>query len=474
MKKVGHYIINILISCLFFAAFWAKRTYGNFTGDEMFFHLLVPLGGISTQSFESLGISVFLPGIIVGVIIALVTDKYFSNKKRIINISLFIIVLLIALYKINVFTYIVNQIKHSNFIEENYVETKNVNIVFPENKKNLIYIYLESMENSYSNKQNNGLNNENLIPNLTKLTKNNTNFSNTKKQGGALPLNGTAWTAAAMVGQTSGLPLKINVSSNGIIDFNNFFPNTKTLGDILKENNYHNYLLLGSDSNYGCRKQYFKQHGDYEIYDLNTAITKKKMTEDDIVWWGFDDDTLFDYAKIQLTEIVKQAEPFNYTMLTVDTHFEDGYLASTCAKKYDDQYSNVISCADTKVKEFLEWLEKQDFYDDTVVILVGDHLSMDADYFKNVPEDYERTIYNVIINSDVEATKTTNRKFSTLDMFPTTLASLGAEIEGNRLALGTNLYSSKKTLIEEKGYKYVSKELDKRSSFYNNNVLAYK
>lgn len=474
MKKIGHYIINILIGCLFFASFWARNTYGNFTGDELFFHLLVPLGGISTQSFQTLATTVFLPGTISGSIIAIFTDKYINKKRALVNIILFIIVLTFALYKINIFTYISNQISSSDFIEKNYVEPKNVKITFPENKKNLIYIYLESMENSYSNKENGGLNNKELIPTLSSLTKEHTSFSNTTKQGGALSLNGTAWTAAAMVGQTSGLPLKINTSSNGIIDLNKFFPNSRTLGDILEENNYDNYLLLGSDSGYGCRKQYFEQHGKYKIYDLNTSIKNKDMTKDDIVWWGFDDDDLFAYAKKQLTEIAKQDKPFNYTMLTVDTHFEDGYLADTCEKKYDDQYSNVINCSDKKIKDFLNWLKKQDFYEDTVIIITGDHLSMDTDYFEKVPKEYERTVYNVIINSDTKANKTTNRKFSTLDMFPTTIASLGADIEGNRLALGTNLYSTKKTLIEEKGYKYVSKELDKRSSFYNNNVLAYK
>ena len=69
---------------------------------------------------------------------------------------------------------------------------------------------------------------------------------------------------------------------------------------------------------------------------------------------------------------------------------------------------------------------------------------------------------------------TTNRKFTSLDMYPTTIAALGATIEGNKLALGTNLYSSEKTLVEEKGYDYVFKELNKRSTYYNNNVLAYK
>lgn len=474
MKKIGHYIINVLISCIFFAALWAKRSYGNFTGDEMLFHLLVPLGGVSAQSFSGLFSTVFLPGIVVGIIIAILINKFLAKRTTLINMILFIAVIVIAAYKINLFTYLANQIRQSDFIKDNYVETKDVQITFSKEKKNLIYIYLESMENAYSDKQNGGANKENLIPTLSNLAKENLNFSNSKRQGGALPINGTAWTAAAMVGQTSGLPLKINTSSNGIIDLNNFFPNIKTLGDVLEENGYNNYLLLGSDSGYGCRKQYFTQHGHYKIYDLNTAIANKDMTRDEIVWWGFDDDDLFAKAKKDLVNISAQDEPFNYTMLTVDTHFEDGYLSDTCKNNFNDQYSNVINCSDTKIRDFLDWLKEQDFYEETVIILTGDHLSMDVDYFRNIPDDYQRTIYNVIINSATKALQTTNRQFSTLDMFPTTLASLGASIEGERLALGTNLFSSKQTLIEEKGYEYVLKELDKRSSFYNDNVLAYK
>ncbi len=474
MKKVLHYVLIIITCCLFFASFWSIRTYGNFTGDELFFHFLVPLGGISLQSFSDLLTTVFLPGIIIGVIIAYIIDKYIEKKKVLINVIFITVTLLFSLNKANLLTYIFNQITSSKYIEETYVETKNVKITFPKEKKNLIYIYLESMENTYTNKGLGGVKSKNLTPFLSSLSNEHTSFSNTTTQGGALSLHGTAWTAAAMVGQTSGLPLKINTSSNGIINLENFFPNTETLGDILKDNGYKNYLLLGSDSNYGRRKNYFEQHGSYKVYDLESAIKDKKMTEEDKVWWGFDDDDLFKYAKEELLEISKNDEPFNLTLLTVDTHFEDGYLADTCKKKYDDQYSNVIACSDDKVKDFMKWLEQQDFYEDTVVILVGDHLSMDTDYFNDIPKDYTRTIYNVIVNSDVKAKMTTNRQFTTLDMFPTTIAALGGTIEGNRLGLGTNLYSTKKTIIEEKGYAYVSKELDKRSSFYNDNILAYR
>ena len=48
-------------------------------------------------------------------------------------------------------------------------------------------------------------------------------------------------------------------------------------------------------------------------------------------------------------------------------------------------------------------------------------------------------------------------------MFPTTLASLGVEIKGERLGLGTNLFSEMPTFVELYGTDYVNGELLKES-----------
>ena len=38
-----------------------------------------------------------------------------------------------------------------------------------------------------------------------------------------------------------------------------------------------------------------------------------------------------------------------------------------------------------------------------------------------------------------------------MDLFQTTLAAMGTKIDGDRLGLGTNLYSDKETLAERYG-----------------------
>ena len=96
---------------------------------------------------------------------------------------------------------------------------------------------------------------------------------------------------------------------------------------------------------------------------------------------------------------------------------------------------------------------------------------MDPEFLDEIDENYVRTIYNCIINAPVEPVSKKNRQFGTFDMFPTTLAALGVEIEGNRLGLGTNLFSTEQTLTEQYGFEVLDLELQKNSVFYNTQFL---
>ena len=78
----------------------------------------------------------------------------------------------------------------------------------------------------------------------------------------------------------------------------------------------------------------------------------------------------------------------------------------------------------------------------------------------------------MIINGhEYEKVNYKNRQFNTMDIYPTTIAALGGSIEGNRLGLGTNLYSDKQTLQEKYGFDYMQDQLLKNSDFYNHNIL---
>ena len=66
-------------------------------------------------------------------------------------------------------SFLSSQFQSSKFIEEHYVDPKNVDLKFPEKKRNLIYIYMESTELTFMDKEHGGDFPENLLPELMAL-----------------------------------------------------------------------------------------------------------------------------------------------------------------------------------------------------------------------------------------------------------------------------------------------------------------
>lgn len=355
----------------------------------------------------------------------------------------------------------------SNYIEDNYVDPRSVALTFPERKRNLIYIWLESVESTFADEASGGAFPENVIPELTALAARAESFTDGRGGvNGAYSVTGTTWTMGALFAHTSGLPLKIPLSESSMDSQTTFFPGVTTLGDILAENGYRQAFLIGSSAEFAGRKLYFEEHGGYDIWDYDYSIAAGELPEDYYVWWGYEDEKLFEFAKRHLTELAASDEPFNLSLLTVDTHFPDGWVCDLCENEFDNQYSNVMACSSRQVADFVAWLERQPFYENTTVVLCGDHITMNVGYCDGIDPAYRRHAYATILNGAAEnAAPERFREFSSMDLFPTTLAALGVEIEGGRLGLGVDLYSGADTLVERDGYDEVDAQMRRRSAF---------
>lgn len=373
--------------------------------------------------------------------------------------------------ELRVASYIHKNTTETDFIETHYADPETVQITFPKNKRNLIYIFLESMETTFADPKAGGSITEDLIPQLSALAKDNIHFSNTNGLGGGHALTGSTWTASAMVAQTSGMIVKVPLNADTYGGEDAYIPGLVSIGEVLEKEGYYQTLLIGSDAEFAGRQTYFTEHGNYHVVDINSLKADGRLPEDYRQWWGFEDAKLFEFAKEELTKAANQGKPFNFTMLTADTHFPDGYLCPDCPQKYEEQYANVLTCSALKVGQFIDWIKQQPFYENTTIVISGDHLTMDPNFLKDIDENYTRTVYNCIINAPIEPKQEHNRTFATFDFFPTTLAAMGAEIEGNRLGLGTNLFSENQTLAEQYGIDKLEEELQHKSKFYNNRFL---
>ena len=478
----------------FFAGRWYLETYGELGFDSILYTLTADMAGVESDLIKS-----FIKKVMVRVCFATFCVSLFlfiPSKNKIVmqlgkklRFRLFplgrktalVAAFLVAAAFIGIaaveteftdFIYYMNN--PSTFYEEEYRDPNAVQITFPEEKRNLIYIYLESMETTFLSEAEGGALKESVIPELHQLAKENLNFSPNTGVGGFFSPTGTTWTTAALVAQTAGVPLKVTAGTNhnefGLEG--DYMPGITTLTDILKENGYTQNLMFGSDAAFGGRYQYFTTHGIDRVYDYYTAIEDGLIPESYYVWWGFEDHYLYDYAQHALTELASQEGPFAFTMLTVDTHHVSGYVCSLCGNQHSEQYENVYSCASKQLYAFVKWLEQQPFYENTTVIIAGDHPSMDADYMnRRVGSSFDRRVYNCILNAPLTTEFDKNRQFAVVDMFPTTLAALGCTIEGERLGLGTNLFSGVPTLMETLGMERFDDEMARYSQYYVDNFF---
>lgn len=492
MKKIGKIILGVFFAIFSFIALafnWVSHTWKDITFDQIIFHITNPSQGVDKGLIRSGILSIAVP--LVLLIALWVFLCIFLKKKKVqivtlIGLTCLSIGLSIGLFfkiekQYGIFDYYKNLDSYSTFIGDNYVDPNDVDIVFPDNKRNVIYIFLESMEMTYADKDNGGAYDVNHIQELTDLALSPEGECFNGNDGllnGGINLRGCTWTMGGIAAETGAIPVLTNTNNALATNTDSFYPNMVAIGNILEDEGYHQVFMCGSDAVFGGRAEYLKEHGNYDIFDAVYARENGYVPKDYNVFWGIEDKKLFGFAKEELQTLASKDEPFNFTMLTVDTHFEDGYECEDCIDVFGEQYANVIACSSRKVNEFVEWCQAQDFYENTTIVICGDHRTMDSDFCNNVGSDYSRKVYTCILNSAVEPKNDVRREYSTLDMMPTTLAAMGCTFKGDKLGLGTNLFSDVPTLVESYSVDEINDQFAQNTNYYDRfgkpNPFSYK
>lgn len=486
----GYSVMSIIVVAGTFVtvgAMWFVGTFGKITPEQLSFQLTSTTDGADSSVMNS----VWNGPIVAWLVIVMINlrllwgswtlaIKNWHMKEKTFKIWFVTVQLAIVLgslffagHELRVVSLYRSRYTTSEYVKDNYVDPEKAKLTFPKKKRNLIHIYLESYENSYLEKKDGGYMNTNLMPDLQKLSDEGVHFSDTDKFGGPQQTYGSSWSVAGMVNMSAGIPLKVSAKNtygrDGI-----FLPGATTMGDLLKDQGYNQMVMFGSDADFGGLTTYYKTHGNYDIFDVSYARANGKIPVDYEEFWGFEDKKLYQYAKEEITKLAAKPEPFNFVMENADTHFPNGYVEEGMAEPFDMQYANVIFHSQAEVTKFVRWIQKQPFYKDTTIVLTGDHLSMDKKFFRDFDPNYNRTTFNLILNGESEHKnpETHNRQYASFDYFPTILSNMGVKIEGDRLGLGTDLMSNEKTLLERDGLEYFDSELERRSPFYDKNLVS--
>ena len=225
--------------------------------------------------------------------------------------------------------------------------------------KNVVIIYLESLEKNY-------LDNElfdNITPNLNKL-KDEWTFYDYQDNSG--------WTMGGMYTTQTGLLPFFGLQGNEIFQ-NITKTNFPSIGSILKRAGYNQMFMNGASLLYAGKGNFFEQQG-YKCYG-NEEYDKKYPRNG----WGLRDKDLFEEAKKKYIELSKKNKPFNLTLLTVDTHFPNGLPDERIESLIKTKERNMEYCVESNdylIGGFIEFLKKQPNYENTAIYILPDHLIM--------------------------------------------------------------------------------------------------
>jgi len=324
--------------------------------------------------------------------------------------------------------------KPSSFIEGFYEFPEDIRQ--PEQPLNVVMIYVESLENTYRNP---ALWGENLLDSLDTATADWLTFPDFRE------VRGTGWTIAGLVASQCGVLLKeenqfdlrqqLGLASINRIGENvdSFMPGITCLGDILDDAGYSNHFIGGADPEFAGKGKFFEEHG----YDsVKGRPYWESIGETEFTKWGLNDDALLGYAKKELDELHAAGEPFNLTVLTVDTHRPEGHLSATCARKGAADLPGIVACTSDLLADFVGHMERNGYLEDTVVVITGDHLSMPNAVQETMDLEPQRTIYNKFW-SPREA-KPNRSELYHFSILPTVLELMGFEFPGKEMALGVS------------------------------------
>ena len=91
-------------------------------------------------------------------------------------------------------------------------------------------------------------------------------------------------------------------------------------------------------------------------------------------WWGLYDQDLLDRARKEAVGLARDGQPFALSIQTIDNHFGNSLQPGEQACYGDAR--DIICLQSRLIADFVTWCRQQDFAENTVIAIIGDHHMM--------------------------------------------------------------------------------------------------
>ncbi len=446
-RAVGGVVV-VLGAILLGISWWISEHFGVVTIDQV-------LVNIRGAGGEAGGTSLVVSGVVVGLVIPLIVSGgllYFARLVRSASWKKTLprkarigftgaVVALLALVPVAGFTSIAHALSLPQYVDSlmsdhdlaDYYTAPAIESKPEGTTRNIVIIYMESVEDSLANTS---VFEKDMLTPIQEAT---AGWDSVTLQQ---PIDGRS-TLGGIVNTQCGFPLRMantNLVGNAINvagqDVEAYLPNATCLGDILADQGYHSVFMGGANTSFAGKGTFLMDHGYSEVkgrgYWRDHGETEMRSD------WGLSVRRLMELAKDEVTTLHDAGQPFNLTLLTLDSHPKDT-VYPYCDVDTDQELTSIYDCSMQQVAGFVNYMDEQGYLDDTVVVVMGDHLRIMGsdntfrDQLESIPD---RTIFNRIWSPD--SVNFAVHDIDQFSMYPTILEVLGSDLKDGRAGIGVS------------------------------------
>jgi phosphoglycerol transferase MdoB-like AlkP superfamily enzyme len=222
---------------------------------------------------------------------------------------------------------------------------------------------------------------------------------------------------------------------------------------ILKDKGYFTAALHANNKSFWNRDIMYQSFG----YDRFYSLPDYQVSKENSVGWGLKDIDFFEQSVQHLKEMPK---PFYAKFITLTNHFpfdleeEDQFIQPyNSADKTVNNYFPTVRYQDEALKNFIQRLKEEGLYEDSIIILYGDHYGISENHNEAMGQFLGKEVtpfvstqlqkVPLIIHIPGQEGRTISKVSGQIDLKPTILHMLGIDTKGS-IEFGADLFARDK------------------------------
>lgn len=234
-------------------------------------------------------------------------------------------------------------------------------------------------------------------------------------------------------------------------------PHRTGIPTVLKEYGYHNMFFMTHEAQYDNMKAFFTTNGYDEIFSQESYPKSEVVNS-----FGVSDHYLFNYALNTINQRAAKGKPFFATLLTISNH-PPYVIPSYFKPKTKAPETQIVEYADWAIGDFLKKAQRENWYKNTIFVIMADHGKLVGKATTEAPESYNH-IPLMIFGPGVPSMRYDGLA-TQVDVMPTLLSilNMGYEYDG----FGQDLLSSPRPMVFYSADNQVIARTDKMVYVYN-------